>query len=293
MDFNTEKMSEIVQSGTKVLVKHAPKLLTAAGIAGFFTTVVLTARAKPKADELIKEAKAIKAAEANENGEVINLENVKLTPFETVKAVTPAYWPVAASFVLSAVAVIGSDYISDKRQVALTAAYTIADTSLKELQKKNVDILGQKKAAEIEQKITQDKVNGNPPSTEQIRFVDSNSGYSLFMAPYTEEVFCARIDDVKDVFVRANERINSGDEVMLNDILYDLNGRAVSVSLNGRGVSENTTVGTMFYWNEETGLINYHFSAANVPGTDYVCNKIVLDTTSKCAIDPRRLGDMF
>lgn len=292
--FLKDKASGIVQSGTKVLAENSPKILTAAGIVGFFGTVILAVKAKPKADLLIHEAKAVKAAEQNENGEVIDIEDIKLTPVETVKALAPAYWPTAVSFIMSAGAVIASDYISDKRQVALSAAYAIADTSLKEFQKKTEETIGQKKTAEIEQQVTQDRVNQNPPSAEQINFMDLNQGYSLFMAPYTEEVFCARIDAVHDVFVNANQSIvNREDDVLLNDILYDLNTRAVSIGLNGRGVSENKTVGTLFYWNTTTGKIQYHFSSAHVPGTEYVCNKIIIDTAPRCCIDPRQVDSAY
>ena len=267
LSFLKDKSAELLQAGTKELSKNSPKILTAMGIVGCFGAIVAAVKAKPKADLLIHEAKAVKAAEANENGEVLNIEDIKLTPLETVKAVAPAYWPTAATFVLSAGAIIASDYISDKRQVALSAAYAIADTSLKEFRKKTEETIGQKKTEEIEQKITQDHVTKNPPSPEQINFLDLNQGYSLFMAPYTEE--------------------------MLNDLLYDLNTRAVSVALNGRGVSENKTVGTLFYWNADTGKIKYHFSATNVPGTEYVCNKIIIDTSPRCCIDPRQVDAAY
>ena len=295
LSFLKDKSAELLQAGTKELSKNSPKILTAMGIVGCFGAIVAAVKAKPKADLLIHEAKAVKAAEANENGEALNIEDIKLTPLETAKAVAPAYWPTAATFVLSAGAIFASDYISDKRQVALSAAYAIADTSLKEFQKKSEETIGQKKTAEIEQKITQDHVTKNPPSPEQINFLDLNQGYSLFMAPYTEEIFCARIDSVHDVFINANMRLSNDplDDVLLNDLLYDLNTRAVSVALNGRGVSENKTVGTLFYWNADTGKIKYHFSATNVPGTEYVCNKIIIDTSPRCCIDPRQVDAAY
>ena len=138
-----EQMTAALQKGTQTLVKHSPKILTAAGIAGFFTTVIFAVKSKGKADLLVNEALEQKKADAQEkldNGEELEVpvESIKLTPFEKVKAVTPAYWPTAAMFVLSSAAVIGSDVISDKRQVALTAAYSIADASLKEYQKKKL-----------------------------------------------------------------------------------------------------------------------------------------------------------
>lgn len=286
---DTGKVTEIVQSGTKVLAKHSPKILTATGIVGMFGTILLAIKAKEKADLLIHEAKAVKAAEESEDGQAINIDEVDLTFAETVKAVFPAYWTVGASFILSSAAIIASDYISDKRQVALSAAYSIADMALKETQKKTVEMLGEKKAQQIEQAVVQDKMNTNPPSNDKVQYVMTNSEYSLFLAPVTEDPFCARIDDVHKVFNILNARINMGDEVMLNEILDELSRVAVSTPATGIGVKENGEIGQMFYWNSETGIIGYHFCPANVPNTELACNKIVIDTSSRCCIDVRRV----
>lgn len=278
----TEKITEIAHGGVKTLVKHSPKLLTAAGIAGFFTTVIFAVNAKPKADLLIDEAKAIKADEEgipqNERG------NIKLSPFETFKAVTPAYWPTAISFVLSSAAIIGSDYISDKRQTALSAAYTIADLSLKEYQKRTVEKFGEKKAGEIESMVTRRKLEENPVSDDVKRFANENTCYTIFMAPMTGQIFSARIEEVKECFIRANNAINNGNEVMLNDLLYDFNSVAVNIANGGKGVSE-TSVGNIFYWEAAGELIKYHFAAAKIPDTEVPCLEIILDTKPLCCYD--------
>lgn len=281
---DTTKITEIAHGGVKTLVKHSPKLLTAAGIAGFFTTVIFAVNAKPKADLLIDEAKALKADEEGVPQE--ERSSIKLTPFETFKAVTPAYWPTAVSFILSSAAVIGSDYISDKRQTALSAAYTIADMSLKEYQKKTIEKFGEKKAGEIEAAVTRKKLENTPVDDEVKRFASDNTSYTIFMAPMTGQIFSARIEDVKECFIRANHAINNCQEVMLNDLLYDFNTVAVNIANHGRGVSE-TDVGNIFYWEANGELIKYHFSAAKIPDTEIPCLEIVLDTKPRCCYESK------
>lgn len=281
-----EKSTEIVQAGTKELVKHSPKILTAAGIVGFFTTVIMAVKAKDKADLLIDEMKAIKADE--EGIDQSKRSEIKLTPLETVKAITPAYWPTAVSFVLSSAAIIGSDYISDKRQTALSAAYAIADTSLKELQKKTIEQIGPKKAADIEQKVTASRVEKDPPNTEVVKYVEANTNYTIFRIAMTGQTFTSRIEDVEGAFVRANKLINEGQEVMLNDLLYDFYSNAVNISNVGKGVHESD-VGSIFYWEACGEHIQYHFSAAEVPDTHHVvCLEIHFDTAPRCYYDPRK-----
>lgn len=271
-------VNEILQSGTKVLVKHSPKILTALGISGMFGTILWAIKQKDDADLRIKNAKAEKAADQSEDGSVTNIDDITLTPVETVKAVFPAYWGVGLSFALSAAAIIGSDYISDKRQVALSAAYTIADMSLKEFQKKTEEVVGEKKMSFINQKVAQDQVDKNPPDKKVVEYVGLNTQYSIFLAPYTNVPFVAKIDDVKAVFNRINSRLNYGDQVSLNEILADLNEIAVDTG-NGKGVTENRDIGDMFYWDiNESGLINVDnlVDAALVPDTEIPCLKINL-----------------
>lgn len=271
-------VNEILQSGTKVLVKHSPKILTALGISGMFGTILWAIKQKDDADLRIKNAKAEKAAEKSEDGGVKNIDDITLTPVETVKAVFPAYWGVGLSFALSAAAIIGSDYISDKRQVALSAAYTIADMSLKEFQKKTEEVVGEKKMSFINQKVAQDQVDKNPPSKQVVEYVTTNTQYTIFMAPYTNQPFTAKIDDVKGAFNRINERVNLGEPVSLNDILYELNNVAIDTG-NGRGVTENSEIGDLFYWNiNECGLIEFQTIATKLQDTDIPCLKINIGT---------------
>jgi len=271
-------VNEILQSGTKVLVKHSPKILTALGISGMFGTVIWAVKQKDDAELRIKNAKAEKAAEKTEDGSVTSIDDITLTPIETVKAIFPAYWGVGLSFALSAAAIIGSDYISDKRQVALSAAYTIADMSLKEFQKKTEEVVGAKKMDIINQGIAQEQVDKNPPSKQIIEYVTANTRYTIFMAPYTNQPFTAKIDDVKAAFNEINKRLNLGESISLNDILYELNLIAIDTGA-GRGVTENSDIGDLFYWNiNECGIIEFNTVATKLQETDIPCLKINIGT---------------
>lgn len=283
---DTQKLTDLAQGATKQLVKHSPKVLTGLGIAGMFTTVLFAVKASKKAELLIDEAKALKADEDGTPQE--DRDKIKLTPLETVKAITPAYWPTAAMFILSTAAIISSDYISDKRQAALSAAYTIADISLKEFQKKTTETLGEKKADEIRAKVTEEKFKKANISPETKQFAIDNQHLTFFMAPMTGQPFMARIEDVKEVFTRLNNRVNNYEEVMLNDLLYELNAIAKELPSGGRGVHEND-VGSIFFWEAGGELINYHFSAAMVPDTEIPGLEIILDTEPKCCYDMKKV----
>jgi hypothetical protein len=248
------KLAEIAQGATKTLVKHSPKILTAMGIAGMFTTVLFAIGAKGKADLLIDEAKALKAEEEGKDVDKRN-EEVTLTKWETVKAVTPAYWPTAAMFVLSAAAIVGSDYISDKRQVALSAAYTIADLGLKEYQKKTEETIGAKKAQEIEQKIVQDRVNRKPidvsngVSSRLVQHVQDES-LPLFYEPILGHYFMAKIEEVDSIINQMNRLLNMERDVTIDDLYYEISKIAVTEHDLNCGIE-----GSRLGWTFEDGLL--------------------------------------
>lgn len=266
-------------------VKKMPKILTGFGIAGFLTTVVLVAKAKPKADLLIDEAKALKAEELGVPQS--ERSDIKLSAWETIKTVTPVYWVPALTFILSTGAVVGSDIIVDRHVGALAAAYTLADVSLKEIHKKTIEAVGEKKANEIRAAVTEEKIRQAHISDDLKRFATENTNCTVFMAPMTGQIFASRIEDVKEAFIRANHGINAGDDILLNDLLYDFNSNAIDVAGVGRGVHE-ANVGNIFYWEAYGELIEYHFSAAIVPDTEIPCLEIILDTDPKCSYDLRK-----
>lgn len=273
---NKEQVTAALQKGTQTVIKHSPKILTAAGIAGFFTTVIFAVKSKGKADLLVNEALEQKKADVQEKinkGEEVDVkvEDVKLTPFEKVKAVTPAYWPTAAMFVLSSAAIIGSDVISDKRQVALTAMYSIADTSLKEYQKKTLEKLGPKKENEARGEMLKDTLIGQNPKVlnqKALSYVQVCTEYSLFMAPITRQLFFARIDDVNAVLRSFETRIYKDYEISLNEILAELEAVSVSAAECGLSVDENADIGDMFRWTCNKGDFEWHL--VSVPMKDKI-----------------------
>lgn len=280
-----DTFKEVCADMLKEAVDKAPKILTTFGIVGFGLTVYLVAKAKPKADLLIDEAKAVKADELGVPQSERN--DIKLGAWDTVKTVTPVYWVPALTFVLSTAAIVGSDVIVDKHVGALAAAYTLADASLKEIHKKTIEAIGEKKANEIRAAVTEEKVRQANISDDLKRFANENTNCTVFMAPMTGQIFTARIEDIKEAFIRANHAINAGDDITLNDLLYDFNSNAVDVAGVGRGVHESN-VGGIFYWEAYGELIEYHFSAALVPDTEIPCLEIILDTDPKCAYDLRK-----
>lgn len=258
MNIDAKAIQKVATGAMDTVIKQSPKILTIVGIGGFFTTVVFAISAKPKADLLLDEALEVKKAETGD-------ENAKLTVWETVKAVTPAFWPTALMFTLSTAAVISSDVISDKRQAALSVAYTLADQGLKEYQQKLTDTIGEKKSAEIAQAVEQDRVNSNPPPTNRPYYMHHRPDDTEFRDPYNGRYFWANIEDVYGVINRINERINYGEDIVLNDIYYELD------KISSCGDTGETTLGASYGWRTGSGLLEWNKIATVNPNTSNPC----------------------
>ena len=120
---NLTKICRNVKTAT---VKHSPEILTGVGIAGMIMTTVMAVRATPKAIQLLDEEKRRQQAD-------------KLEPMDVVKTAWKCYIPAAVTGTVSVACLIGASSVNARRNAALTAAYTISESTLRDYQKKVVE----------------------------------------------------------------------------------------------------------------------------------------------------------
>ena len=100
---------------TAYLKRHSPTILTFVGATGVVATVIMSARATPKAMMLLEEAEAQKGEE--------------LDKLETIRTAAPAYIPVAAIGISSLICLFGANVLNQRNQASLTAAYAMLNES--------------------------------------------------------------------------------------------------------------------------------------------------------------------
>ena len=114
------------------LAKYEPEILMAMGISGMIFSTIWSVKATKTAVRKID----IKKEELNKD---------KLTLQEVVKETWKLYLPVVLSTAISVPCIIAGNRVSNKRNMALAAAYTISETALQEYQDKTKEVLGEKK----------------------------------------------------------------------------------------------------------------------------------------------------
>lgn len=232
---NIAKLANDIKSGVS---KHSPEILTGIGIAGMVATTVLAVKATPKALELIK----------NEQ-ELAESYNEELTQIDKVKVCWKCYIPAAVTGVISITCLIGASSVNTKRNAALTAAYTLSDSALREYREKVVETIGEKKEKTIKDKISEDNIKQNPVTKSEVYITDK--GDSLCFEPMSGRYFKSDIDKIKRAKNNLNEKIlvdafNAG--VSLNDFYEEI------------GLPK-TSMGENLGWNLDTGIIDIYLSA--------------------------------
>lgn len=222
---------------TKALVmgakKHAPEILTGIGIAGMISAAVLTAKATPRAIELMKEKK-------NET------DKQTLTAGETVCTVWKCYIPAVVTIAASAACIIGGNSINLRRNAALAAAYTLSETAFRDYREQAAETLGETKEKEIRHDAVQRAVNRQPVSDVCI----TGKGHDLCYDPSHGQRFESDIESIR-------RSVNYLNQQLLRDPFGCI---TLNEFYNELGLSE-TTLGNNFGWTVEKGIIEVDFSS--------------------------------
>ena len=226
-------MISLVKTARIFTDKHAPEILTGAGIAGIITTTILTVKATTKANMVLEEKK-------------LDLDKENLSGFETVKAVWPYYLPVVISGATSILCIIGANSVHVRRNAALATAYSLSETALKEYKDKVAEKIGIKKEHEIRDSIAKDKIDKNPVSDNTI--IMTNNGETLCYEPLSGRYFKSDINKIKTAINELNRRVIFDTYVSLNDF-YDLLGL------------ESNDLGDKLGWRMEQNGIEIDFSS--------------------------------
>ena len=201
-----ESFARFVKSTKRGLVKHSPEILTGLGIAGMISSVVLAAKATPKALRLIEEAKD-------------KADTDKLTIPETIKAAWKPYIPVVLTCGASVACIIGANTVNTRRNAALATAYELSRNALTEYKERVVEEIGKEKEQKIQEKVAQKKVDNTPVTSEVIV---TGGGDILFLEPVSERYFKSDVETIRRIINDLNYRLMNGSEeyVSLSDF-YD------------------------------------------------------------------------
>lgn len=237
--FSMTNVTRVINKAGFKLKKHSPELLVVAGVVGAVTSAVMACRATMKLDDTLSESKEkIEDFHANEENYTQEEEKKTLTLIYSKAALDIAklYGPSIVLGGLSITAILTSNNILRKRNIALAAAYTAVDKSFKEYRGRVIDRFGKELDRELKYNIKAKEVEEivvNEDGTESIEkktleIVDPNS-YSPYARFYDDGCSGWTKDPESNLmFLRmqqdaATKRLIDQGFLILNDV-YDMLG---------------------------------------------------------------------
>lgn len=159
----------IFHNVARVVVKHAPTILTGAGTVGLVGTAVLASRATLTYKELIADEVMVitdgpNLMKRNEHYTEEEFRKDRIVCYSRIVTKTVKHYaPTIALGVASVAAFWWSHSIQSKRIAGLAAAYTALDTSYRKYKKHVASVIGEESMKKVEEKILDDVVFTDEP----------------------------------------------------------------------------------------------------------------------------------
>lgn len=159
----------IFHNVARVVVKHAPTILTGAGTVGLVGTAVLASRATLTYKELIADEVMVitdgpNLMKRNEHYTEDEFRKDRIVCYSRIVTKTVKHYaPTIALGVASVAAFWWSHSIQSKRIAGLAAAYTALDASYRKYKKSVASVIGEESMKKVEEKILDDVVFTDEP----------------------------------------------------------------------------------------------------------------------------------
>ena len=228
-------MKKIFNDISEKMSKHSPEILVGVGIAGMFSTVVMSVKATPKVYSMIEKEKEVRRLE----------EKPELTKVDILKMAWKPYLPAAIMFGCSTACIIGANSVNAKRNAVLSTACHISERALAEYRDKVVEVIGEEKEKEIRDKVSEDRMKKDPVTSNTVIL---SKGDTLCYDTITGRYFKSDVDKIKKAENELNHILITGDYCSLNEF-YDM----LDIPA--------TEMGTAVGWNVKDGLVEIYFSA--------------------------------
>jgi hypothetical protein len=228
------------------LQKHSPEILVVAGVIGAVASAVMACKATTKLGDILDDSRdrIDSIHDVIENPDKVNGEytqedgnkDLAIVYTQTALKVAKVYAPAVILGGLSITAILTSNNILRKRNIALAAAYTAVDKSFKEYRGRVVERFGKEldkelryniKAKEVEETVADEK--GNEKTVKKTVDVVDPNAISEFAKFYDDG--CAgwtKDPELNMIFLRqqeaaATKRLEDCGHLFLNEV-YDMLG---------------------------------------------------------------------
>ena len=238
MKFNTNNLTRGLSRLGLKLKKHSPEILMVTGTIGVVTSAVMACKATLKVNDILEETKQdvdkINGVLENEEyadkySEEDSKRDLLIVYVQTGIKLAKLYAPSVILGTLSLGAMITSNNILRKRNVALAAAYTVLDKGFKDYRKNVVERFGEKIDKELKHNIkaktfetvTVDENGKEKKTKEEVDICDEISDFARFFDEGSR--YFTKDPEYNLMFLKnqeryANDKLKAKGYLFLNDV---------------------------------------------------------------------------
>ena len=238
MKFNTNNLTRGLSRLGLKLKKHSPEILMVTGTIGVVTSAVMACKATLKVNDILEETKQdvdkINGVLENEEyadkySEEDSKKDLVIVYVQTGIKLAKLYAPSVILGTLSLGAMITSNNILRKRNVALAAAYTVLDKGFKDYRKNVVERFGEKIDKELKynikaktfETVTVDETGKEKKTKEEVDICDEISDFARFFDEGSR--YFTKDPEYNLMFLKnqeryANDKLKAKGYLFLNDV---------------------------------------------------------------------------
>lgn len=202
--------------------KKSPTILAGMAIAGVIGVAYAAFKAAPRAEKVLQEHRR-----NMENCRQDNKEAKREVMGETVKKMIPVMAPPVIMGGATIACIIGSHSISSRRIAVLSAAYTLSESTVKNLNSKMEEMLGEKKARQIKDSIMKDKLKASSKDDQKVlengNLLIPGDGTVLCKDLYSGRFFYSTAEKIQQAIAKCSYDIVSDMYISLNDFYAAVN----------------------------------------------------------------------
>lgn len=212
------QLKTIVTNIGRTLQKNSPYILAGLGAAGVISTAVMTAKAAVKAHQTIEYYEddmvcKLSLEELEERG----TPNCYISTLKEKAKLTWKYFiPPVIMGSTSIACIIGAQSVNTKRHAALASLYSLTESTLKDYREKVIEQIGEKKEQKIQDEITQEKIDKNPVTKQQV--IITGKGEALCYDSYSGRYFKSDIETLRRIQNDFNHELMGVMWLPLNDL---------------------------------------------------------------------------
>lgn len=234
----SNKLIELLEKAEIFTKKNSPTILSGLAIVGVLSTAFAAYKAGPRAEKILeKYRKDMKDCYPDD-------KEAKRAVFkEAAKEMIPTMVPTIIMGGSTIGCIVGSNSVSSRRIAVLSAAYSLSESTVKNLNNKMEEMLGEKKTRAIKDSIMKDKLKADSEKDQKAlsnsNFIMPTDGSVLCKDMYSGRLFYSSAQKIESAIAKCSYRIISEMYISLNEFYEEIDSPQL----------DSTPMGNDFGWN--------------------------------------------